>query len=232
MPHSGPSFHASPSSTGVSGIRKDFVLRKRGKSKQSVTIPAAQPAGSSQWMRSSLCHAAQPGKDTAATGTSAERKRPSQRCVTSREPDPEGKEEGAGMSIPRAGLLHRSHDSFPPRGSPGSLPLLPKKGPLTNAFGHSHFARKSLEKRNKTWYFVRVTLDKETRTGHQLGTTQGLLFSGHSTFRRVSSSISPEVHLLLRKILCREVIQVRTGFLLHLSFPSCAHQEDLCYRSG
>lgn len=127
VPHSGPSFHASPSSTGVSGIRKDFVLRKRGKSKQSVTIPAAQTAGSSQWMRSSLCHAAQPGKDTAATGTSAERKRPSQRCVTSREPDPEGRGEGAGMSIPRAGLLHRSHDSFPPRGSPGSLPLLPKK---------------------------------------------------------------------------------------------------------
>lgn len=41
-----------------------------------------------------MCHATQPGKDTAATGTSVESKRPSQRCVKSREPDPgkKGKE--------------------------------------------------------------------------------------------------------------------------------------------
>lgn len=72
-----------------------------------------------------MCHATQPGKDTAAMGTSVESKCPSQRCVKNREPDPQGKGEGAGTSSPRAGLLNRSHDSFTPKGSPASLPLLP-----------------------------------------------------------------------------------------------------------
>lgn len=113
---------------------------------------------------------------------------------------------------------------LPTKGQPRESPPSAKKGPLTNAFGHSHFARKDLEKRNKSWYFTRVTLDKETRAGRQLGTTQGLLFGGHrttGTLRRVSSWISPEVHLLLREILLKEVIQVRTGFLLRFSFLLC-----------
>lgn len=109
---------------------------------------------------------------------------------------------------------------LPTKGQHRESPPSAKKGPLTNAFGHSRFARKGLEKLNKSWYFTPVTLDKEIRAGDQPGTTQALLFGGHSTPWRVSSWIAPEVHLLLRGILFREVIQVRTGFL-HLSSLQC-----------
>ena len=135
-----------------------------------------------------MCHATQPGKDAAATGTSAESKRPSQRCVKSREPDPQGKGEGAGTSTPRAGLLHRSHDSFPPRGSPASLPLLPtcQKRSSHQCLWTQSLCQEGSRKMKQNLVLhpcCHAAPDKEPEAGQRLGreaigTTQALLFDG------------------------------------------------------
>lgn len=171
---------------------KDIVLRKRGKNKQSVTIPAAQQEGSSRWVRSThtLCHATQPGKDTAAMGTCAESKRLAQRCVKSSDPGPQGKGEGAGTSIPTAGLLHPSHNSFPPRGSSASLLLLPtcQKRSSHQHFWTQSFCQEGSRKMKQKLVFhpphaAIVTADEVPKAGQRLseevvGTTQALLFDG------------------------------------------------------
>lgn len=104
-----------------------------------------------------MSHAAQPGKDMATMGASAE----SPGMCDKQRARSAGKR-GRSRATPSISRL------LPTKGQPRESPPSAKKGPLVmNVFGHSHFARKGLEKRNKSWYFTHVTLGKGTRAGHK-----------------------------------------------------------------
>lgn len=103
--------------------------------------------------------------------------------------------------------------------------------------GHSDFARKGLEKRNKTWYFAHAARQLRRRTqGRSMG-RQGdcrhspgsALRRANSLCKRTSSWMSPGAHPLLQRA-CSGRYSWRGG---NSSCPpsSQGYQKDTCYQS-